>query len=135
MVDPDGICFHTLRRGGPGETALTRGEADLIPGLPGMAPRLWEVERRIIEFTGWVRGVATDEESDREDYWDNRITLAGWLPPTEIIEIVITLPGGAQYSISARPMPIPAYREEAPSYAENSLEFESFDPDWVAEGS
>jgi hypothetical protein len=135
MVDPDGICLHTMVRGGPGETAMTRGEADLIPGLPGMQPRQWQVERRVIEFTGWVRGSGDDELDQQADYWDNRIALGAVLDPTDIIELVITLPGGSQYSINARPLPPIGYAQRVPSYADCSVEFESFDPDWVSMGS
>jgi hypothetical protein len=132
MVDIDGVCLHTLVRGGPGETAQTRGEADVIPGLPGMAVRLWEVERRVIEFSGFVRGTGSDEAAQRDDYWDNRIALATTLDPTELVHIVITLPGGAVYSIDARPLPPIGYNQRVPSFAECSVEFESFDPDWTS---
>lgn len=130
MVDIDGICLHHLVRGGPGETASTRGEADVIPGLPGMAVRNWEVERRVIEFTGFVRGTGSTEAAQREDYWDNRISLGTLLDPTEIVHLVITLPGGDVYSIDARPLPPIGYNQRVPSFAEVSVEFESFDPDW-----
>lgn len=133
MVDTEGTCLHTLVRGGPGETALTRGEADLVPGLPGLQPRLWEVERRVIEFRGFVRGSGSDEDDQREDYWDNRIALASLLDPTEIVHIVVTLPNNDTYSIDARPLPLDgAYNQIVPSFAEVSVEFESFDPDWQA---
>lgn len=135
MVDPDGICLHTLVHGGPGETAFTRGEADVIPGLPGMQPRLWEVERRVLEFIGFVRGSGSTETDQRAAFWDNCITLADILSPRTVIDLVITLPGGAQYSISARALPPIGYRQRVPSFADCSVEFESFDPDWVAVGS
>lgn len=133
MVDVDGICLHTLVRGGPGETAKTRGEPDLIPGLPGLVPRLWEVESRTIEFRGFVRGTGSDEDDQREDYWDNRIALGALLDPTEVMTLNITLPGGDTYTIEARPLSLEnAFRQIVPSFAEVSVTFESYDPDWVA---
>lgn len=135
MIDPDGICFHTLVRGGPDTTARPRGEDILIPRLPGMQQGLWEANERTIEFRGWVCGSGADEAAMREDYWDNKIFVANLLPPTAFIDIVITLPGGAQWGITARPQPIPGYREIVPSYGENSIEFESVDPNWTAVGS
>lgn len=135
MVDLDGICLHTLVRGGPGETAQTRGEANVVPGLPGMQNGLWEEERRVIEFRGFVRGTGSDEEDQRADFWANTIALAAVLSPTATIELIITLPGGSMYSINARPLPPIGYNQIVPSYAECSVEFESFDPNWVATGS
>ena len=131
MVDVDGICLHQLVNGGPGEPADTRGGADVIPALIGEQPRLWEKDRRVIEFRGFVRGVSSSETNDRDDYWDNRVALESTLDVTEIVHLVITLPGGAEYSIDARPTSI-AYSQKVPSFAECSVEFESFDPDWTS---
>ncbi len=135
MVDPDGICFHTLVRGGPDTTANVRGENRLVPALAGMQQGLFEVNDRTIEFIGFVRGDGADEDAQRADFWSNAIALAAMLDPTAFGTITITLPGGAEYTIAARPNPIPAYRMEVPSYGENSLTFESVDPNWTAGGS
>ncbi len=131
MVDVDGVCLHTLVRGGPGEPAQTRGDADVIPALVGQQPRLFEKDTRTIEFRGFVRGTGSDEAAQRSDYWSNRIALESTLDPTDVIQLVITLPGGAQYTIDARPTSI-GYNQKVPSFAEVSVELVSYDPDWAA---
>lgn len=136
MVDVDGICLHTLVRGGPGETPQTRGEPILIPARPGLLPSLWERDHRTIEFRGWVRGTGSTETDQQQDFYDNKVTLATVLDPTAIIALVLTMPGGAQYTINARPMPLEgAFSQVVPSFALASVEFESYDPDWVPVGS
>jgi len=130
MVNIDGICLHTLVRGGPGEPAQTRGEPDTIPALVGQQPRLWEKNLRVIEFRGFVRGSGSDEAAQRADYWDNRAALESTLDPTAVITLAITV-GGNDFTIDARPTSV-AYNERLPSIAEVSVEFESYDPDWAA---
>lgn len=135
LVDPDGICFHTLVRGGPWETANVRGEDRLVPRLTGMVEGLFERNDRTIEFYIYVRGIGADEQGDREDFYDNALTLMGWLGPEEYRPLVITLPGGSQWSIEARPNPIPPYRMQVPSFGENSITFVAVAPDWTEEAS
>lgn len=134
IQDIDGI-FLDLHKGGPGEIADIRGIDDIIPGLDGRTVRNRRVDKRTIELRGFVRGTGSDEAAQREDYWDNRIALAALFDPTEVNNLVATLPGGLEYTISARTQPPFVLNQRVPSFAEVSIVLESVDPDWVLTGS
>ena len=134
LADIDGI-FLDLYKGGPGETAEVRGRDDVIPAAVGLLARNRVKQRRVIELRGFVRGTGSDETAQRTDYWDNRQTLEGWFDPTATANLVATLPGGAEFTIAARPLPGIVYGQVVPSFATVSIVLESVDPDWTETGS
>lgn len=74
-TDIDGIFLNSIIRGGPGELPEVAGRDDEIPGLEGVFVRNRIGRTRTIELRGWVRGVASTEATDRDDYWANREAL------------------------------------------------------------
>jgi hypothetical protein len=131
VQDIDGI-FLEIVRGGPGEVAEVRGVDHLIPGLTGMRAGNRKLNRRVIELRGFVRGDGATEAAQRDDYWDNRIILAGWFDPTVTGALLATLPAGNQFTIQARTLPPILFDQRAPSFASVGIQLESITPDWSA---
>lgn len=130
VTDLTGIFLHSVVRGGPGTTPQVSGRDDQVPGTSGVFVRNRQARTRTIELRGWVRGVASSEATDRDDYWANRTTLEALFDPTDTATLSIDT-GTETYTITARPIPTPEYDEAAPSFAYVSIVLESTVPDWT----
>lgn len=131
-----GIFLHTILRGGPGDTSQVRGVDWTVPQLDGRQEGNRVYDYRPITLRGSVAGDGADEAAQRQDFRENCIALADLFNPIDIGELVATLPGGAMYSINARPLPSILYTEVVPAYADPvTIELESLDPNWTAVGS
>lgn len=128
-TDIDGIFLNSIIRGGPGELPEVAGRDDEIPGLEGVFVRNRIGRTRTIELRGWVRGVASTEATDRDDYWANREALEAAFDPRTTATLVVDT-GAASYSIVARPVSVD-FNEMVPSFAEVSVVLQSTVPDWT----
>ena len=129
LTDHEGIFFDRIIRGGPGTTAAVRGTDDVIPGAEGRFARNRVKDIRTIEIAGWITGAGSTVLLRATDYWANRAAAEALFDPTIVGELEVTVPG-ATFTINARALPSPLYREIDPTHAEASVEFESVDPDW-----
>lgn len=132
-TDFTGIFLHQIVRGGPGELTSVAGTDDEIPGAEGVFVRNRIGRTRTIEVRGWVRGVATTEASDRDDYWNNREALEAAFDPRDTGTLGADT-GSNSYTIVARPISVD-FNERTPSFAEVSIVLQSTVPDWTAGGS
>ena len=88
----------------------TRGQDDVIPGLPGRVRRNRVDDRLIIELRGWVRGEGEDAIERQEDFRASVTALMAQFDPTggegtlSVVSPYLGLPSGSQ-SISAYPLP------------------------------
>ena len=130
VTDLTGIFLCQVVRGGPGEGPTVSGKDQTVPGAEGVFVRNRKKRTRTIELRGWVRGIASSESTDRNDYWDNRAALEALFDPTDTATLVIDT-GAATFSITARPMPSPKFDEVVPSFAYVSVVLESTEPDWT----
>lgn len=129
IQDLDGI-FLEIIRGAPGEPAEVRGRDDVALGRDGRVARNRRRDVRIIELSGWVKGTGSDEEDQREDYWDNRLALEALFSTGTTDVLQATLPNGDTYTINTRCRPPMLFRQIVPAFATVSIELESVDPDW-----
>ena len=132
VQDLDGI-FLEIVRGAPGEPAEVRGRDDVAIGREGRMARNRLPDVRIVELVGWIRGTGADEDAQRSDYWDNRITFDSLFSTTTIRVLHATLPNGDAYTLNCRVRPPVLFRQVVPAFATLSLELESVDPDWELE--
>lgn len=128
-TDLNGIFLHRLLQGGPGTLPEVAGRDDPLPGADGMFVRNRRIRRRTIALSGFVRGVATSETTDRDDYWTNRSALETLFDPTVTGTLRVDT-GAAAYTIAARPMTI-EINEVLPSFAYAVVTLESVVPDWT----
>lgn len=129
VTDMDGICLYAVVRGGPGEAPEVAGSDDELPGADGIFVRNRRKRTRTIELRGHVRGVASTEATDRDDYWANRVALEALFSVVTTGTLTIDT-GAVTKSIVARPLPSPKYDERGPSFAYVSVVLESTVPDW-----
>lgn len=132
LVDPAGLFFDRIIRGGPGTTPNVRGTDDILPGAPGRFARNRVADIRTIEIEGWVAGDGATVLERAEDYWANRIAAATLFDPTITRVLRATLPTGAAYAINARALPLDGYKQVDPTHADITVVLESVDPFWVA---
>lgn len=125
----DGIFLHSIVRGGPGTLTTVAGQDDEIPGVEGVFVRNRIGRTRTIEIRGWVRGVASSESTDRDDYWDNRAALVAAFDPRTVATLTVDT-GTTAYSIDARPISV-EFNEVLPSFAYVSIVLQSTEPDWA----
>ncbi len=128
-TDIDGIFLHRIVRGGPGELPAVAGVDDEIPGAEGVFVRNRIGRTRTIELRGWVRGIASTEATDRDDYWNNREALEAAFDPRTTGTLAVDT-GANSYSIVARPVTVD-FNELMPSFAEVSIVLQSTVPDWT----
>lgn len=130
-TDIDGIFLYQIRRGGPGELPEVSGVDDVIPGADGVFPRNRRKRTRTIELFGWVRGIASSESTDRDDYWANRVALETAFTPALTTGKVLAIDtGSASKSIDVKPVAVD-FNEIHPSFAEVSIVLVSTEPDWA----
>ncbi len=129
FTDLNGIFLHSIVRGGPGTLTEVAGRDDEIPGAEGVFTRNRVGRTRTIELRGWVRGVASSESTDRDDYWANRAALATAFNPRNVETLAVDT-GGVTYSIDARPISV-EFNEVMPSFAYVSIVLQSTEPDWA----
>ena len=133
VTDLNGIFLHRVLQGGPGTLPDVSGTDDHIPGAEGVFARNRQPRTRTIAVSGFVRGVSTDEASDRDDYWANRVAMEALFDRTAVGTLRIDT-GSIAYTIEARPMTIDP-NEILPSFAYVVVTFESTEPDWTVDGS
>lgn len=135
VQDIDGLCLHSILRGGPGEPSEGRGGSVVIPRKVG---RFWLNRRRDhrgIELGGFIRGTGSDEAAQREDHYANLLAFETLFSASNRAELEATLPGGGIYTIQAITVPPVVFDRIVPAYWELTIPMESDDPDWVAGGS
>lgn len=128
-TDIDGIFLNSIRRGGPGTLPDVIGDDETIPGATGVFVLNRVKINRTIELEGWVRGIATTEATDRDDYWANRVALETLMNRTDTMDLVVDL-GAVTKTITVRPEAV-TFDEQLPSFAYVVVVFISTEPDWA----
>jgi hypothetical protein len=119
------------------EVPTVRGEDVTVAALAGQSERNRLNHTLPIEIRGQVTAdpSITDLEDARASFWDNYLVIRTLFAPNRLrATLTATLPNGAEYSISARPLNILTTEEIASEYWSGSIELEGYD-DWEAAGS
>lgn len=129
IQDLDGIFLEITR--GLVEPPEVRGVDLIVPAYAGRIVRNRVGDRLSIILEGWVRGVASDEDSDRADFVINRAAFRTLFDPrAEPADLVATLEDGSSQTIAARTLNV-VPEQIVPSFMRVNVEMESVDPDWT----
>lgn len=133
IQDLSGIFLEIVR--GLTEVVEVRGIDLIVPASEGQIVRNRHGHRLVIELRGWIRGVATTEDSDRDDFVVNRAAFRALFDPRlDPGVLAATLEDGSTQTINARTLNVVPDRI-VPTFERVSVELESVDPDWEVSGS
>lgn len=132
--NPIGI-FLEIPGGIPGIGPSVRGQDIVVPGLTGRIARNRIADFWRIPLVGYVAGTGSTESGLRSSFATLRATLRTLFDPTnDPAPLVATLEDGSEWTIQARPMPMPLWENVVPSMARVSYELEAVE-DWTVSGS
>jgi hypothetical protein len=127
--NPIGIFLEIKR--GLYEGPEVRGEDTVVPARTGRIARNRMADRWVIELEGYVSGLGSTEDAQREHFLDLADIIGALFDPTAMpATLQAEMQDGGTRTIEARTLPTVLWNQVVPSMAKVNIQLEAVEP-WV----